>query len=481
MASVRRAVVFSLGQRYLAFVLQLGTSIILARLLTPEETGIFSMAAAAVAMGHLIREFGTGEYIISERNLTREKLRAAYAITLLTAGVVATALLALAAPLAAAYKEPGVKQVMYLLSVNYALLPLGSAGLALLNKEMAFDKLFFVHGAAGLVGALVTVAAAMSGQSYLSPAMGSIASIAVTLVMLCLYVPQGVFLMPTTRGMRSILRFGGTLTVARIVDQGAHRSVDFIVSALLGFHASGLLSKANSLLSGFHDFFSSALTRVATPALMKSIASPQALQRAYVDGIVLISFVQWMFFGLLALYGGEVIEILFGANWLGAVPAMQLGAISGALWAPFTLYASLLTARREVGWQLRIQLISAPVLVLCLWLGAQHSLAGVAALTVLATAVRLSVIGRALWVVCGISTAAVLRALGPTALATGVGLAASLGCRALMLHHQWGPGLRLVAGLAVGTALALAAATAVQHPMVREIRRLATSLRARPT
>jgi O-antigen/teichoic acid export membrane protein len=57
--SARRAVVYAFGQRYLAFVIQLTTSIILARLLTPEETGVFSLAAAAVAIGTILREFGT--------------------------------------------------------------------------------------------------------------------------------------------------------------------------------------------------------------------------------------------------------------------------------------------------------------------------------------------------------------------------------------------------------------------------------------
>ena len=132
---------YSFGQRYLAFVIQLGTSIILARLLSLSETGVFSLAAAAVALGAILREFGTTDYVVSQKDLSEEKLRAAYSVTIGVAWAAAAALFLAAAPLARLYHEPGVATVMHVLCLNFALVPLGSTAVALLTKELRFDTL----------------------------------------------------------------------------------------------------------------------------------------------------------------------------------------------------------------------------------------------------------------------------------------------------------------------------------------------------
>ncbi|MBK7517923.1 MAG: oligosaccharide flippase family protein [Betaproteobacteria bacterium] len=109
---IRRALLFSLGQRYLAFALQLGTSMAMARLLTPTEAGIYSLAAVAVTVGHVIRDFGVGDYLVKEREITPEKVRAAFTVTTLFAWATALVFLGLAPVLAAAYGEPGVATVL---------------------------------------------------------------------------------------------------------------------------------------------------------------------------------------------------------------------------------------------------------------------------------------------------------------------------------------------------------------------------------
>lgn len=479
MASVRRALALSMAQRYLAFVMQLATSIIMARLLTPEETGIFSLSAAAVAIGHLLREFGTGDYVVSEPDLTRDKLRAAYAVTIVTAVVIALVLVLLAHPLAAWYGQPGVQSVLYLLSLNYLMLPLGSVANSVMHRNLQFGRIFIVQTAAAVVGSLVTVGAALVHQSYLSPALGSIAGIFATVACLVVMEPSTVFMLPSTKGVKAVLRFGGTLTVARLVDHAAGKSADFIISALLGFHATGLYSKATSLLGGFQQFFGSAMAQVATPALSRAAADPVAMRDAYSNAVVLMSLAQWMFFGLMAIFSSEIVQILFGEAWLGAVPVMQLGAISGILSAPFMLFSSVLTARRELHWQLRIPLVAAPVLLVCLWIGASISLEAVAASTVLATGVRITVIARGLQQACGISTRQLLRALIPTAGICGVALCSGLACQTLTAGAGWTPLATMLTGAGIAIAVATGMAISYRHPIVEELRRAWFTLNAR--
>jgi O-antigen/teichoic acid export membrane protein len=478
MQSVRTAVLYSVGQRYLAFALQLATSVILARLLTPEQTGVYSLAAAAVAIGHMLREFGTGEYVISEKNLTQEKLRAAYAVTLLTALMIAGVLLLVAQPLARSYKEPGIATILYLLSVNFVLLPLGSMAFAKLSKELAFDKIFWIQTAAALAAAAVTVGAAWAGLTYLSPALGSIAGIVVTVMWLGLIRPHDVFMRPGIGGLRSVLRFGGVMTLTRLVDQIASRSVDFIISAMLGFHASGLFSKAFSLQAAFNDFFSSAIVRVATPALARAQGSEAAMRKTYIDTTVLLALVQFLFFGLLVVFGWEVIFILFGATWLEALPVLQLGAVSGLIWAPFMLSGSVLTVTRSLRALLTIQLAAAPILVACIYFGAQHSIEAVAGLWILAVLCRLVMISRALKTCCGLSTRVLLRALWPSLFVAGLAVIAALASKLMLLQLDSPAVVRLLAGVFCAVLVTGLGVVLTKHPLRQELQRLLQSRRA---
>ncbi len=478
-ATARRAVVFAFSQRYLAFVVQLGTSVILARFLTPLETGVFSLAVAAVAIGAILREFGTSDYIISQKDMTPEKLRAAYTVTISIAWSIAAVLFVLAYPLAALYKEPGVADVMHVLCLNFFLVPLGSTATAVLAKELRFDTLFWMQTSATVVSAVVTVLCAVYGFSSTSPAWGSVAGISTTIAFLLYRSPGAVFMRPTFQHLRQVVRFGGTVTASKLVEGVSTRCDDFIVSGMLGFHASGLLSKSNSLNAGFYSFFASAVVSVATPVIAQARHSNRAVDDGYRRALTMMASVQWLFFGLMGIGAHEIIWVLFGKNWLEAVPILQIGAIQGLLYAPFMLCTPLLTAFGAATVQLRANLIFGVVLATCLALGALHSLLMAATLSVLAHIVRMLLLGQATQAVCGISTWSVVRGLGPTALVCSAAAVVAWVTR-------WGlvsldlPAVLVLAGTVVAAvACFLAGALLVQHPVTAEIKRLFASLRPR--
>src|SRR4051812_17104740 len=83
LTSVRRSLLFSFGEKYIGLAMQLGTVMILSRILTPAETGLFSVAAGLVSIAQAVRDFGVGTYILQERDLTRSRLGAALWISVL--------------------------------------------------------------------------------------------------------------------------------------------------------------------------------------------------------------------------------------------------------------------------------------------------------------------------------------------------------------------------------------------------------------
>ncbi len=123
MSALRLSLLYSFSERYLLLLLATLGSMALARLLTPAEIGIYSVAAVLVGLAQVVRDFGVGQYLIQERELTPDKLRAALGASLLVAWPLAALLLLLAAPLAGFYRQPGLRAVLQLLAINVALVP----------------------------------------------------------------------------------------------------------------------------------------------------------------------------------------------------------------------------------------------------------------------------------------------------------------------------------------------------------------------
>jgi len=470
--SVRHAVAYSLSQSGIAFVVSLVTSMIVARLLTPKETGVFALAAAAVAVGGFLREFGLGDYLISQKTVTPQKLRVAFTLNLAIGWSVAALLWLLAEPLARWYAEPSLTRVVHVLCVNFVLVPFGITAVAMLSKAMRFGRIFVLQTTSLLVGAIVTVWGALAGHSSLSLALGSAASSLTVVLMLLLLQPGTVFHRPTLQGLREALRFGGALTLTRLLDSVTKNSSDFIVSANLGFSAGGLWSKSSSLVGSFHDFFLTAVSRVATPAFTRARQQALGIREPYLHATVLVATAQWSFFALLVVFADEVVHLLFGPSWLACVPVLQILAIGAMLWAPVSLSFSALTSRQAVRQQLQIQLLYTPLAVLGLLVGAAHSLEAMAGLFSAARLLRLLHTGRAMQQVFGISLADVAARLDVSAAV--VVTAATVGAivKATLLAQGLAPWQVLAGGVAAALVVGVGVSLHLKHPLVIEAKRL---------
>lgn len=101
---------FSVVEKYGSFLITFFSSLILARLLTPSEIGVYSVGAAAVGIISTFRDFGITNYLIQERNLTDTKIRTALLIISIISLALAFFVFILSGFMADYYDEPGIKK-----------------------------------------------------------------------------------------------------------------------------------------------------------------------------------------------------------------------------------------------------------------------------------------------------------------------------------------------------------------------------------
>jgi O-antigen/teichoic acid export membrane protein len=283
--SIRSSLFYSFAERYIAFILQVASVIVLARLLTPEQTGIYSVAVAITGIAHRFRDFGVGVYLIQVKDLTLDRLRTTFTASCCLAFAIAVILFVARGPISILYKEDELQTLLAILAGNFLIVPLGAISLTLLRRELNFRATCMIGLASSSAYALVAVVFAYLGFGAVSMAWASIAGTAATVVGAILLRPLWAAFRPSLRHWREVVRFGGLSTAANIMADLSASAPDLIVGRMLGFHAAGLLSRSSGLVAAFGQFVWGSIGQVALSALAQHLREGRATRDEFIKGM----------------------------------------------------------------------------------------------------------------------------------------------------------------------------------------------------
>ena len=377
MSKVRKSIFLSFGQNYISFIIQFLVSLIIARLLTPAEIGIFSVAMVMIGFAHTLRDFGVSSYIIQEKELTPEKIRAAFALTLITAWVMAAAIGLGSGYAAEFYREPGIKSVMLVLSLNFILIPFGSVPMAYMHREMDFKHISLIKIYSNIIGSATTVGLAYAGYSYHSMAWGSVAGIVCTILLVQVWRPKNLPLLPGFREIRKVFSFGMLSNSMMILNDICQGGPDLIIGRLSGMAMVGFFGRSWGLISIFETLVMKPLWNVALPHFAQESRTENGVKDGFLRSMTYVSALAWPFYINLGLLAHPIIAVLYGKQWEPSVPLLQLLSISTLLTTPFLLLSSIMTAIGQMKQNVYFLAMYAPILVILMALAAPYGLVAI--------------------------------------------------------------------------------------------------------
>lgn len=354
--------------------LSLGSSVIVARLLTPDEIGVFSISVSLLAFAHILRDFGVGQYLIQLRDVQSEDVRAGFTVMLCTSMTLALLMVLLAPWAASFYAEPRMTAVFHVLALNFALIPFGAQILSVMKRELAFGSVALINITASAVQAAATVAFAYGGQKHLSMAWGSLAGNVVMIACLFAARPHYAFLRPRFSGLSKILRFGSQSSLSGIVGRIGSSGPDLVLGKTLGMEAVAQFSRANSLLAMFAWKVDEILLQVFGPVFAKGLREGGDARANLRQALQTYSLVQFAILAVLALVGPTLITMLFGPQWEAAAQLSTWLTLWSVIVVPIQLAPAALMAAGHVGTCLRANLVSNVALVAVLFSSAIASL-----------------------------------------------------------------------------------------------------------
>ena len=378
MTSVRISLLISLAEKYSVTLINIGSTVIIARLLTPLEIGVYSVGLAFVAIAHTLRDFGVGNYLIQEKDLTEDRIRTAAGVTFLLAWLLAFLLAACSGVIAAIYDKPDMRSVLLILSLSFVIIPFSSPTLALLRRNMAFKALYQIRILSAVVHASVAVVLAWQGFSFESLAWASLAGVTTTAVIAAFHRPNMGIIWPSFVEWRHVASFGGKSSLDALVTQIGMNAIDLIGGRLLGFAAVGLFSRAQGLISMFSREFTNAVGQVALPAFAAGHRAGVDLKEPYLKSVGTLTLFAWPFYCFLALMAYPIIRIMFGDQWDAAVPLVRILAVAGMAASTWALCGQILLGMGRINELLKAQILLQSVRVVIVFVAASFSITHVA-------------------------------------------------------------------------------------------------------
>jgi O-antigen/teichoic acid export membrane protein len=331
MHGIRTALVVSTTERYFNMAVNFATTLVVSRLLTPAEIGVWAIGLAAATAILAFREFTSGVYLIQRENLTREEVQSAFTIMLLMNAAL-TAVLVLGAPaIAAFYRGPELVDYLQVVALAMALEGIALPLQALMRRDMAFTSIAIINIVNVAAFSLVSVTLALLGFSYMSFAWGGVAATGLSSTLTFYLRPDLWAYKPVLRHWRDMLRFGGYNGLNVFLFRLYETVPTIALGRALPFHAVGLYNRALLICQLPDRVVLGGAVPVILPALAAEARAGGDLAAAYVRAVSFITALQWPALVVLAILAHPVVLALLGDQWLSVVPLVQVLAFASLL------------------------------------------------------------------------------------------------------------------------------------------------------
>lgn len=313
------------ASRMVVNLLSLISTILLARLLTPEDFGLVAMATAVLAIVSAVTDLPISSVLVQRDHVEDVHYDNCFSIGLLR-GVIITILFALIAyPVSVMFKDPRLIALMLVLGLTSFIPNLNNPKLAIFTRDLVFWQTLVMDASSKLIGLIIAAAIAIIYKSYWALVFGSLATQLVSLAISYVLIPY----LPRLNfsKFKEFFHYSIWLSLGQALQQLNWKLDQFLIGVFLGKAPLGIYT--------FADNLSNLPTREATmpigntlfPAYSRLKNDKEKLKRAFLlSQKVLLAVALPIGFGFAAI-APLLIKLAVGTKWDQAIPMIQVMSI----------------------------------------------------------------------------------------------------------------------------------------------------------
>ena len=359
-------------------VLTIGSTAVLARLLSPSDFGYVAMATVVTEFAALFSSFGFTNVLIQKRTINRLQCDTVFWATLGIGSLIAFGVFLASFFAGLLFADARVSPLLRVMSVIFVLNSLSAVPSTVMARLMLFRAGLWISLSTIILRTVVAIGCALAGMGLWSLVIGSVAG-ALGHALLAFawvnYRPRFRFHTPLLKESWRISGgyFGNTALYY------VNNNLDLLlVGRQLGAVPLGLYQNARSLTDEIRGRIAVPIEHVLFPAMSSMQADPDGFRRLVLRaGRMMAAVVVPIGFGV-SVNARELVQVLYGPQWLQMIPVMSMFGISAALKAGTAIATPLFYATNQVGLAFRNNVVGTALLIGGVLLTMQHGLEAVA-------------------------------------------------------------------------------------------------------
>jgi len=369
-------VIWTFSQQFGVQVIGFLVSIVMARLLLPEEFGLIGMITVFMALGQSLMDSGLTQSLIRTEYPDQKDYSTVFFFNLGGSILIYVLLFFIAPFIAAFYQQEILTNIIRVYCLSFIITAFSAVQLTRLTKEMNFKLQMIIAIPSLIISGMIGIALAHKGFGVWSLVWMQLLQNLLNTLQLwwrTRWVPSFVF---SKEKFRHHLSFGYKLTISGIIDTIFQNVYQIIIGKFFIASQVGFYTRANSLRQLPVMNLSTALNKVTYP-LFASIQHEDArLKSAYKEIMQMAIFLIAPLLIILAVLAEPVFRFLFTEKWLPAVPYFQVLCLAGILYPVHSYNLNVLKVKGRSDLFLRLEIIKKIVIILTITVTIQFGIIG---------------------------------------------------------------------------------------------------------
>lgn len=387
-------------------VLELVFFAIMSRLLSKADFGYLAAISGVMAICMSLSEAGLGSAVIQKKDATKEHVSTAFTLSILMGFLFSLILFIFSPYIATIIADETLTIPLQIMSLTILLHSLISIGNAILYRQLSFKKIGFINVTSYIAGCALAVVLALNGFGLMSMIYMHILHALLTIVLLFGFyvkIPKLGIYRSETKG---IVSFGGWLTIGVIFNNIGHQLDKLVLSKWLSVEALGSYNRPAGFVSTISTKINSIFDTVLFPMLSELQDNKDKVQSIFIRAVSLLNSFS-VILAITFFFNAElIISVMFGEEWLNLIPVMQIVSISIIFNIDGRLVDCFFRSLNFVKTGTIIRFFQVILTLICLYIGAQYDIFGVAwgLLTANVTIILVKMIILCLKVNCNLSS-----------------------------------------------------------------------------
>ena len=343
------------------------TLFFLARLLTPEDFGIFGMIAIVSIISSVLIEGGIVGAIIYKTDISEKELSTLFYLNILISVFVILIIILSAESIAYFYREPRLASLLYVLTFSFLINSLGVIPYAILAKKMDFKLISKIKLAAQIISGLIAVIFALNGFGFWSLVVQIIISSLLNTLFLFLFVKWKPLFVFSLRESILSIKYGSNLVFASLLNAVFDNLYYVVIGKIYSPIDLGYYYQANKIQTISSHKLKNIIQQSTFPIFSRISDNIEETRKLFFESLNNSMFINIFLMGAIFITSQDFIPILLGTKWLPSVYFIKILCVSSIFLPFFSLTRNVLLSQGKSNQNFFLEVISKIVLLIIIY------------------------------------------------------------------------------------------------------------------